>query len=440
MVVSLGRPVTTLLFGVLALLFGGLLTFAAVDVYARPGDLRDLPVCEHDVTDGCRTERGVVLVAARADPGDWLVGKQTWETSGDLVVSVRPQPPAEVSAGSRVTVVFAGANVLWLRLPSGAVLETEEHPRFAGPTRAAVALLVSGIGLSLAGFAVSTKREYRSWTVDAGMPVVRPNPGMIMALLGALAFTGVRAYPRPGPIVYAAIGVAALIGVLVVRYRRSPQGRQRLRAGRLPDHLRRFVAADPVRPKDRNNGHLYLVVRPAQLAYRPVRNPARLAADVERLLAAQGAAEFWPGLGRLDGAADGDGVRLTHGVGTGPAGRPDEGDLLILTVAADGTIGLLCGRGTIPWPPERSPAVTMADPALVLGLTRTVLLLAGESGGPETNVEWTLSLYLDRLWGGPPRPSAPAAYHRTIHASSRMLRERSDAVAGQLAGPVTRRD
>ncbi|WP_053207260.1 hypothetical protein [Jiangella muralis] len=455
MVLSLGRPRTLLVLGIFALLVGALFAAITASVHARPA--AGTPVCEQAFARGCLTERTVLTVDVRTDAGNWLAGTRTWELAvpGDWPYPVRPeasirsQPPDdELRTGGRVTAVFEGPEVLGLRLPSGVALESEFHPRFAVPVNAAIALLAAGIGLMTIGFAVSTAREFRSWTVDAVTPVVGPNVGMAVALLGAVAFAGVRAYPRPAPIAYLAIGVAALASVLIVRHRRSPKSRERFRSGRLTDELRRLMAADPVPVGNRHNGHLYLVARP-KASSDLVPHPARLAAAVERLLGAHGADEFWPGLGRLDWEADGDGVWLTHGV---RAGRVDEDDLLVLTVAADGTISLLCGRGTTPRRPdgrERSrgePEVRLLDPVLVRGLTRTVLVLAGERSGSATHVEWSLSLYLDRLWSAAARDDPPGGplsrsyvrptYQRTIQASGRMLRERSDAVAGQLAGPL----
>ncbi|MBB5791350.1 hypothetical protein [Jiangella mangrovi] len=455
MLLSFGRPLHLLVIGVFGLFVGALFALLALAASSRPADLAGSPVCEHGFADRCVTERTVLAAADRVNAGNWLAGTRTWELTvqggwpyGDHPsVSVRSQPSDDgLRAGRRVTAIFNGPDLLGLRLPSGVVLETELHPRFAVPVNAGVALLAGGIGLILVGFAVSTAREYGSWRVDAGAPVARPNVGMVVALLGVVAFAGARAYPRPAPIVFVLPIVVAVIVVLIVRARRTAQRwawQERRGAVDPTKAMAALIAADPVPSRARRNGHLYLLARPAAPPEAALPGPARLAVDVERLLAAQGVADSWPGLRRLlwasDGGGDGDRVRLTHGV---VAGRVDEDQLLVLTVTADGAVALTCGRGTA-GPSIREPDVRELDPALVLGLIRTVLLLAGWQSGPGDHREWSLELYLDGLRGAvmrngaspdvPPRPYRRDAHRQLIHASGRGLRERTDAVAGQLA-------
>lgn len=411
----LGRPVTALAGALFAALVCALFVASAVDAYQRPADPTGLPVSIVQVVD------------SRADAGHWLVGTRTWQlvarpsdtgVSGTrLEVTLRPQAhDDELSAGRMITAVSAGADVLWLRLPSGVVLETEDHPRFAVPVNAAIALIAGGFGLFFVGIAVRSAREMRSWTADAGTPDVRLDVGTVLVLLGLVAFVAVRAYPRPAPLVFVAPVVAALFAVLVVRRRRADDRAAGGRAAgdRWAGHLVRSMTADALPREARGNtAYLYLVARPARWRRRPVLpHPAELAVRVERLLAAQGVATAWAGLGRLRPSDRGGTVRLTLGVDGGRVG--DDG-VLIITLVKNGLVTLACGRGV------GEAAVPMRDPALVLGLTRVVLILAG-TREPDATAEWQVAMFLRGV--------------QVIRPNGGELRERTDALAAELAQPL----
>lgn len=423
---NLGRPVTALAGALLALLVCTYFVAMAVDAYSR--------LCDGD---DCLTERTVQVVDARTDAGYWLVGLRTWQlvvepsdpsrTSGTrLELTLRSQArDDELSAGRQVTAVSAGADVLSLRLPSGDVLDTEAHPRYAVPVNAAFALIAGGFGLFFAGTAVRTARELQSWTAAARVPVIRRDMGVALVLLGLAAFVAVRAYPRPAPIVFVAPVVAALFAVLVVRRRRADDrdagdrgagGRDAADADddRMAGHLVGLLVADPLSPDARRNAaHLYLVARPVRWRRRPrLPHHAELAERVERLLVAQGATADWPGFGRLRSSARRGTVRLTHGI---DAGRVDEDDLLILTLARNGLVTLICGRGA------GEAAAPVPDPALVLGLTRVVLALAG-AREPDVTAPWRVVMVLREA--------------NIVRPNGRELRERTEALAGELAGPL----
>ena len=433
-VLNLGRPVTALAAALFALLVCAVFVAMAVDAHSRPGDPTGASVCDGD---GCPAELLVQVVDSRTDPGHWLVGTRTWRLVAEpsdpsrasgtrLEATLRSQAhDDELSAGGRVAAFVEGRDVLWLRLPSGVVLETEEHSRFAVPANAAIALIAGGFSVFLAGIAVGTARETQSWTAAARVPVERPGVGTALVVLGLVAFVAVHAYPRPAPIVFAAPVVAALFAVLVVRRRRADD---RDAAGRGADgratadpedarvagHLVGLMITDALPREARGNtAYLYLAARPVRWRRRPgLPHHAELADRVERLLVAQGATASWPGFGGFRSSVHGGIVRLTHGIDTG---RVDENDLLIVTVAKNGMVTLICGRGAT----EAGAAVR--DPALVLGLTRTVLFLAGVRE-PDVTAEWRVAMFLRGA--------------QVIRPSGRELRERTEALADELAGPL----
>lgn len=314
-----------------------------------------------------------------------------------------------------MTAVSAGADVLWLRLPSGVVLETEQHPRFAVPWNAAIVLIAGGAGLFLLEVAVRTARAMQSWTAATRMPDERPGAGTAVVLLGLIAFVAGHAYPRPAPIVFAAPVVAALFAVLVVRHRRADS-----RAvgdpedARVAGHLLGLMITDALPREARGNtAYLYLVARPVRWRRRPgLPHHAELADRVGRLLVAQGATASWPGFGGFRSSVHGGTVRLTHGM---DAGRVDENELLIVTLAKNGMVTLICGRGAY------EAGAPVRDPALVLALTRTVLILAGVRE-PDVAAEWRVAMFLRGV--------------QVVRPSGRDLVERAGALADELARPL----
>lgn len=395
-------------------LTGALFALLVCAIFVAKAVDADSRLCDGD---GCLTEHTVQVGDSRTDVGYWAVGLRTWQlviepsnpsrASGTrLEVTLRRQAhDDELIAGRRVTAVSAGADVLRLRLPSGDVIETEAHPRYAVPVNAAFALIAGGFSIFLAGVAVRTAFELQSWTAAALVPVIRVDVGLVLVLVGIVAFVAVRAYPRPAPIVFAAPVVAALFAVQVVRRRRA-DGAADPDDDRMAGHVVGLVAADPV-PIDarRNNAHLYLIARPVRWRRRPrLPHHAELAERVERLLVAQGATAHWRGFGPLRSSARRGTVRLTHGV---DAGRFGENDLLIVTLAKNGLVTLICGR--------------VPDPAFVLGLTRAVLILAG-AREPDATAPWHVAMVLRGV--------------EHIRPSGGELQERSEALADELAGPL----
>lgn len=86
-VLSLGRPVTALAYGLLLSLVCALFVAYAVDAYERPADPTGLP------------EYPVQVVDSRTDVGHWLVGTRKWQ-----LVAV-PSDPSRAS-GTRLEVTL----------------------------------------------------------------------------------------------------------------------------------------------------------------------------------------------------------------------------------------------------------------------------------------------------------------------------------------------
>lgn len=418
------RPFLWLVVALIAALVGVGLAREAVQAFSRPADPAGVPHCGRDFADDCLTTRNALPEERVYRRSEFSTSIQTWQliVQGDwprvateprLELQFRSQAGRdELRAGAWVEVVFVGSEPIWVRLPSGAVLETTEHPWQAVPADGFLALTSLGGAMWSFQIAARSARLRRSW-FRAGPAVVDPGVGLVVFGIGALGLLLQFGYPRPSLLGVAGLVLIGWIGGLVVWRRLRPDERDRAvsavrfldrrrRAG-LMSELEQLAGTGLLGDEDRRNGHLALVIRPSA----PLRwqlDPDRVAAAAERALATRGWADFAPDL-TADGwiRAD-DGVRLTRGLG---GGRVWEDGLLEVTVRADGVILLVCGRGTSyvteAWPrlDGRDPAqdVPVVLPALLLGLTAVALLLAAELAGDDPPDEWSAGVRIDRLRG-----------------------------------------
>lgn len=226
--------------------------------------------------------------------------------------------------------------------------------------------------------------------------------------------------------------------------------------------LQDLADRDPV-ADDRMNGHLYLIVHPTTSREDALVDPLGnnpiplLDAAVRRAVKARGGPGFSPDITTGLWRRCSDGFTSTQGIGDG--GQIREASLLEVYVREDGTVSVLCGTGTAParspWrrlgqtgePPTRRVVL----PDLVIGLTHSVLALAGDLADKHAEYQgrWRIGLRLDRLrgafaydhvWQGDDDviyPYDQDIYERTVSCSTQELLSPT-AVTEQLVGPLLR--
>jgi hypothetical protein len=153
------RPVLWALFGALTVPIALLIGLDAAAAATRVGAVQSAPRCTTAFAKGCTTERAGVLDAQGYPRGSWMTREQRWYVrvaggvpgrhGGDvLAVTVPRQRGREgLVKGAEVTVVFYGRAPAWIRLRSGVVLETEDHPRRKAPLYGWLALGALGGGI-----------------------------------------------------------------------------------------------------------------------------------------------------------------------------------------------------------------------------------------------------------------------------------------------------
>ncbi len=169
------RPALWVIVGALALPIGLMVAFSAVAAAVKVGDARSAPACTADFSSGCTTQRAAALASRGALSDSWLTGEQRWFadvpdgapglSSGErLKLEVpRQQGSAQLVEGAAVTVIYYSRAPAWVRLPSGAVLQTGDHPRRYAPTVGWMALFVIGAGLYAVRVGVTARRGDRVW-------------------------------------------------------------------------------------------------------------------------------------------------------------------------------------------------------------------------------------------------------------------------------------
>ncbi|SEE65678.1 hypothetical protein [Jiangella alba] len=469
------RPILWLVLALVAALAGLVFATEAARAFSRPAEPTGIARCDRDFDTGCLTSRDAVPETPFDRRGNRFTGIRTWrlDVQGDwprrpyerrLELELRSQAGRdELGAGITVEVVFAGSEAVWVRLPSGTVLETTAHPWQAVPSGGFLALMFVGGAVWATDIAVRSARRRRSW-VRAGHAEVEPGIAMALFGVGALGVLVQFGYPRPTPLGVAGLVLTGWVGWVVVRHRHRLRRERsdrpvtasrylaRRRRADLMDELTRLtVTAMP--GADRRNGHLAVVVRPSAPRQWALDSEG-VAAAAGRALAARGRDGFAPDLTAGGWIRVGDGVRLTRGIGVD--GRADEDGLLEVSARDDGTILLACGRGTS-YAAEPSPVPNGGDPAqgppvvlpaLLLGLTQAALLLAAELSVGDPPQEWTVGVRIDRLRGavtresllvgGDPLPLDRDSYVMAVQASAADVPGDFDGISRRLLSPLLR--
>ncbi len=221
-----------MLFGAPFALVGLVMTLAGLAALTEPDDISGLPACTSDFGDDCLTDRAGVLDDTRYKRRSWFSGEQSWSVDvpagapwldeGEKLEIDLPRQSGreELRPGLEVNLVFYEDRAAVVELPSGAALETDEHPSRYAPTIGYIGLFGLGAGSFAVWRGIQTGRRRGFWHKTAAEQSAL-GPGMVLCLagmLGALAQTvggGARWVGLAGALVGAGLG-----GWAVARSRR----------------------------------------------------------------------------------------------------------------------------------------------------------------------------------------------------------------------------
>jgi transcriptional regulator with XRE-family HTH domain len=229
--------------------------------------------------------------------------------------------------------------------------------------------------------------------------------------------------------------------------------------------LQSLAARDPV-AEERKHGHLYLVVHPvsgredalAEL-FGEVDAVRCLETAVRRAVEARPPSQpFSPDLNSGVWEPRSDGFVSVRGIAEN--GHVRESSLLEVYVHEDGGVAVRCGNGAFlarsPWRPVgytgELPLLRVVSPSLVLSLTCSALVLAGDLASNHASYEgdWQIGLRLDGLRGAladehvrhgdddTVRGYDQDVYERMVYRSAKELLDQPAAVTEQLVAPLLR--
>jgi hypothetical protein len=199
------RPALWLIFSVLAIVVGAAMAVWSLSAATHLGDAADAPACGSDFGDGCVTERAAIIQSRGYSRRFWITQEQLWfarvlagapkvDSNGLLELTIpRQDGREELDRGREVTVLYLGLEPAWVRLPSGAMLETGEHPRRAAPSLGWYALFMLSLGALGIETAVRSGRRGGVWwgrtpiQATLGPPFVLMMAGMFGVCVQLLA-------------------------------------------------------------------------------------------------------------------------------------------------------------------------------------------------------------------------------------------------------------
>ncbi len=189
------RPVLWVIFGAAGLLVGLGMAISALAAATRAGGVDSPPVCRTDFASQCTTERAAVLERRGYVRGSWFTREQKWLVrvpegaprlkDGQLLSLQVPRQDGHegLTEGAEVTLIYYGQAPAWIRLASGRVLETGDHPRRSAPMLGWLALFAACGGI----FGIQT--GLRSGRREGGW--LRRTPAHILVgIAGVLAIAG----------------------------------------------------------------------------------------------------------------------------------------------------------------------------------------------------------------------------------------------------------
>lgn len=231
-------------FGSAGVVVGLVMMVAGLGGLLRSAELTGVPVCASGADDDCLARGPATVRYEVRERWRWLSGERRWlldvgavppqlRGSGDTDrVGVPRQPRQDdIRDGMALTVVYYRDSPVLLELPTGTVLETDEHPRRAAPTTLYLGLATLG----LAGFGVRVgwrNGRRRGWwrRVDYEQPK-RVGLSLVLFVSGAGgALTQYLAGSSRWPAFIVAATLAVVLGVLVLlaKRRRAVDDRSQL--------------------------------------------------------------------------------------------------------------------------------------------------------------------------------------------------------------------
>ena len=198
------RPWLWLVSSVLFVLVGAVMALAGLAALTEPDDIGGVVTCRSDFGDDCLTERAAVVDHEGYVRRGWLSGEQKWVVDvpegapgleGEEMLELdlpRQTGREELDEGLDVEVVFYEKRASLVRLPSGAELETDDHPRRYAPTIGYLGLFALAGGAWALRTGWRTGRRHGFWR--KGRPEVSFGPAAVVGMTGmggAMAQMGV---------------------------------------------------------------------------------------------------------------------------------------------------------------------------------------------------------------------------------------------------------
>jgi len=222
------------------------------------------------------------------------------------------------------------------------------------------------------------------------------------------------------------------------------------------EQLSRLAQEDPVPDEHRSNGHLYLIAQPLATTDEAmvellaaddlVAQVFTLTSEISKEIGDRFAPSIRDAIGRVRRA---EGVALTSHSGREQLYEPG---LIDLVIREDGGLSLICGRGT-----DQTRAsvghdpVSVVFPVVVLGVTHSVLALAGRLTDRHVAYQglWTVGIRVDRLmgvvpydqtrfWGDLGNPYSRDVYEKLTSTTTEELVTDTSAVVERLLGSLLR--
>jgi hypothetical protein len=225
-------PGLAVIFGMVLVLVGLWLAREAAAI--RVGAVAGAPRCTTEFAKGCITERAAVLEKQDHTRHTWWTREQQWllrvpagapglYDAERLALDVpRQDGRVGLAEGTEVTVVYFGRDPAWIWLPSGAVLETGQHPRREAPLMAWFALFALGLGSFAIRLGIRSGRR-GGWLRPTSARAARVGPDVVLALAGMLGTLG---HLWAGGTVWPGVtGVLLGLGVGVLAWRGSRRRR-----------------------------------------------------------------------------------------------------------------------------------------------------------------------------------------------------------------------